>query len=119
MVGKYHAESLAICPQGQISTLSKRSNTMLVIVDAPKAKPRVELTQEQKEAWFAKVKPTKNWKMPIRMTIILQDEDQISEVMYSIEWFVGGMTDYTIVKRTPKYLSVRFENAGYYNNIGA
>jgi hypothetical protein len=92
---------------------------MLVIVDAPKASPRNELTQEQKEEWFDKVKPTKNWKMPISRTIVLRDESQINDVMHSIEWFVGGMTDFTIVKRTPKYLSVRFDNAGYYNNIGA
>jgi hypothetical protein len=100
-------------------TFNQRSITMLVIVDAPKVSPRTELTQEQKEEWFDKVKPTKNWKMPISRTIILTDESQINDVMHSIEWFVGGMTDFTIIKRTPKYLSVRFDNAGYYNNIGA
>jgi hypothetical protein len=95
---------------------------MLTFVDVSEFKPRAkraELTQEQKQEWFNKVKPTANWKYPIKKTLVLENEDQIAEVMDSIMWFVGGLTDYEIVKRMPKYISVKFYNQGYYNNIGA
>lgn len=91
---------------------------MLTFVnEIPKAK-RIELTQEQRQEWFNKVKNSSNWKNPIKKTIVLDDESQINQVIDSITYFVGGMTDFEIVKTTPKF-SVRFINRGYYNNIGA
>lgn len=92
---------------------------MLTFVDVPKPTKRVELTDDQKKAWFDKVKNKANWKYPIAKTIVLENEEQIKEVMDSISWFVGGMVDYEIIKRMPRYISVRFYNQGYYNNIGA
>jgi len=92
---------------------------MLIRVDPPKYVARKELTQEQKKMWFDKVKNAKNWKNPIQKTLVLSDEGEIEDVMESIVWFVGGMVDVDIIKKTPHTISVRFCNQGYYNNIGA
>jgi hypothetical protein len=92
---------------------------MLIRVDPPKYVARKELTQEQKKMWFDKVKNAKNWKNPIEKSLILEDEDQIEDVIDSITWFVGGMTDFEVIKSMPYSISVRFWNQGYYNNIGA
>jgi hypothetical protein len=92
---------------------------MLTFVDVPKPTKRVELTDNQKKAWLDKVKNKTDWKYPIKKTLVLKSEDQIIEVIDSIMWFVGGMTAYQIVKKMPKYISVKFYNQGYYNNIGA
>jgi len=95
---------------------------MLTFVEVSEFKPRAkraELTQDQMQDWFNKVKPTSNWKNPIKKTLVLENEDQIEDVMKSITWFVGGMTDVDVIKRMPNSVSVRFCNQGYYNNIGA
>lgn len=92
---------------------------MLTFVnEIPKKAKRVELTQEQKQEWFNKVKNASNWKNPIKKTVVLEDESQINQVIESVSHFVGGMTDFEVIKVTPHY-TVRFFNRGYYNNIGA
>jgi hypothetical protein len=93
--------------------------TITIVTDfAPRPK-RAELTQDQKQDFFNKVKNRNNWKNPIRKTVTLENDDQINDVIDSISHFVGGRTDYEIIKRSPEKINVRFYNLGYYSNIGA
>jgi len=95
---------------------------MLTFVDVSEFKPRAkraELTQEQKQEWFNRVKNQTNWKYPIKRVLELKDEDQIEDVVDSITWFVGGMTDVEVIAHYPTCIKVRIHNRGYYNNIGA
>ena len=76
---------------------------------------------EALKAAFELVKPAKGWKYPIDATFA-GNTDDIYQVKTAIEFYVGGPTRIFVESHAKNLkgetiFTVRFENAGYYNNM--
>ena len=66
----------------------------------------------QRDAWFQKIQPSDNWKLPIDAWIDAPDFENCNQACI---WFTGG--ELVIVERDAA--RVRVTSGGYYANIGA
>ena len=50
-------------------------------------KKQYDLEQKQRKAWFDKIKPHENWRLPIDTVI---DKKDFNDCLMAAEWFTGG-----------------------------
>lgn len=85
---------------------------MVDIWNCPSKDPDYEKHQAERLAWFNKIAPRKNWKMPIACWVSKEDFDNCNQAAI---YFTGSPLKITI-KQGP----MRFVKApGYYNTIGS
>ena len=91
-----------------ITEMTKDFNNMVVFcdVDGKPVKRKVAL------GWFNLVEDKSNWKDPI--DAVLSANYAVSDIIRSIQFYAGGTTTITAVPD-----GFRYQNPGYYANIGA
>lgn len=82
------------------------------IWNPPKSDPNYEKNQAERQAWFAKISPAPNWKMPISIWIEKSDFENCSQAAI---FFTGSAL--TITNKS--FGKVKVEAPGYYATVGA